>query len=114
MPSRATTGPEDEKDQTARICELEDIVRDQNIKYDLLASRFEGLLRDQGLQCAIENAAGRLAEIFEPLKVLAPSHEFGDEKVAITALRLNLARPSFDAPPVNFGQFFVSAGEAAQ
>ena len=110
MPTDTNEG-RDEIDLVARLLSLEAENAAHASRYEAVRLQLESVLISNGIHNAIAQASGELAAIFEPLKALAPSHEFGEEQAAITALRVNMARPNFDAPPVAFDAVFSTPGK---
>ena len=98
-------------DLMSRILSLEAENAAHASRYEAVRLQLESVLISNGIHGAIERASGELASIFEPLKALAPSYAFGDEEAAITALRINMARPNFDAPSVAFDAVFSEPGK---
>lgn len=100
--------PELEKD--ALLIVLMEELKESRGEVQAMRLQVNGLLRDQGLECAIQDAAGRLETIFAPLQSLVPVRDFETAKGAVTALRRSLKRANFDAPPTDFGSVFDGNG----
>lgn len=88
----------------ARIRELEAQLKQSRDEIGVLRRDLNAVLRDQGLECAIEVATGKLERIFAPLRAIAPERSLDKAEAALIGeLRSSLARADLNDVEDNGG-----------